>query len=70
MAEEAKQEFGLKFTLDELNVIFAALQEGPFKVVQPILQKIQEQVNSQAAPQAAPQAPVIADEDDGDIKFK
>jgi hypothetical protein len=54
MAEETKQEFNLKLTLDELNVVFGILTEGPFKVVNPIIQKIQQQYNEQVQPAAPP----------------
>jgi hypothetical protein len=49
MAEQA-QEFNLRLTLDELNTVFGILVEGPFKVVNPLIQKIQAQYNEQAAP--------------------
>jgi hypothetical protein len=52
--ETSTQEFKLSLTLDELNVVFGILTEGPFKVVSPIIQKIQTQFNEQQAPVAAP----------------
>lgn len=62
-AEQKSPEFNMVLNLNELNVIFASLQEGPFKIVQPIMAKIQEQVNQQA--QAQPAVPVVEAEDAG-----
>lgn len=49
-AKPAPQEFTVTLNLDELNVVFSLLQEGPFKIVKPIMDKIQQQVQQQATP--------------------
>lgn len=45
-----EQSFDLTLTLQEVNVIIAALNEAPFKIADPLLKKIvpqaQEQINA------------------------
>lgn len=36
----------LVLTAEELNVIFTALSEGPYKVVNPVMQNIQMQIQA------------------------
>ena len=55
MATETSPEFNLTLTLDELNTVFGILVEGPFKIVNPIIQKIQTQYNEQVTPASSPE---------------
>ena len=43
----AAVEVTIQITVDELNVIFASLQELPHRVVDPILRKVLQQAQSQ-----------------------
>jgi hypothetical protein len=47
----------LDFDSNEINVIVQALEQGPFRVVAPVLMKIQGQVMTQQAQQAQPAPP-------------
>jgi hypothetical protein len=47
LQQEQQETVILQVEVSELNVIFAALQELPFRVVDPILKKIFEQAQRQ-----------------------
>ena len=49
-AQPESPAIALELTIQEINVVFAALQELPHRVADPVLRKIMEQAQSQLQP--------------------
>lgn len=49
---QAEPTVSIELSVQEINVLFAALQELPHRVADPILRKIMAQAEKQLAPQA------------------
>ena len=49
-AQPESPAIALELTIQEINVVFAALQELPHRVADPVLRKMMEQAQSQLQP--------------------
>ena len=54
----------IEFTPAHLDIVWGALQNGPYQQVAPVIESIQRQVNAQHMP-PAPEEPEDADADSG-----
>ena len=54
MTEQTEPAVSIVFTQKDLNLIFAAFQELPFKIAEPFIRNIQEQIVAQTNPAQGP----------------